>query len=55
MKVRNVSPLGDVEVLGRIVPAGDVFEVSDEQGAALITQPDNFAPVVEPKAKEATK
>lgn len=55
MKVRNVSPLGDVEVLGRIVAAGDVFEVSDEQAAALLAQPDNFAPVVEPKAKEASK
>ena len=55
MKVRNVSPLGDVEVLGRIVPAGDVFEVSDEQAALLIAQPDNFVPVVAPKAKEAAK
>ena len=55
MKVRNVSPLGDVEVLGRIVPAGDVFEVSDEQGARLLEQPANFVPVVAPEAKEATK
>lgn len=57
VKVRNINPLGAVEVLGRLVGAGEVFEVSDEQGALLLRQPANFQPADEsaPEAEEATK
>lgn len=53
MKVRNINPLGAVEVLGRLVGAGEVFDVSDAQGARLLEQPDNYQPMTE--AKEAKK
>lgn len=55
MKVRNISPLGAVEVLGRLVAAGDTFEVSDEDAARLLAQPDNFEAVPADPTKEATK
>ena len=55
MKVRNVSPLGEMYIRGRIVAAGEVFEVADDLGARLLEQPANFVPVVAPKAKEANK
>lgn len=47
MKVKNVSALGDLAVpaIGLAVLAGDVVEVSDEVGASLLEQPDNWAPV----------
>ena len=40
MKIKNVSPLGelDVTLLGRLVGAGEVVEVTAEQGGALIEQ-----------------
>lgn len=44
MRLRNVCPLGAVEVAGRVVEAGEVFEVSDEIGASLLRQPANFQP-----------
>ncbi len=56
MRVRNVCPLGAVEVAGRVVEAGEVFEVSDEIGASLLRQPANFQPADEAiKLKEAKK
>ena len=36
---RNINPLGAVEVLGRMVEAGEVFDVSDDQGAYLARIP----------------
>ncbi len=54
MKVRNINPLGDVEVLGRVVGAGEVFEVTDEQGARLLEQIDNYE-AVPATDKEAAK
>ncbi|MFE4469552.1 hypothetical protein ACFRFH_12125 [Leifsonia sp. NPDC056824] len=47
MKVRNVSPFGDLELplLNRIVEAGEVFEVPDEHGESLIQQSANFQKV----------
>ena len=55
MKVRNISPLGAVEVLGRLVEAGAEFDVSDEDAARLLDQPDNFEAVQAATTKEATK
>jgi len=45
LRFKNVSPLGDLEVpaLGRVVAAGEEFEVDDfEFGVALHWQPGNF-------------
>ena len=46
VKVKNVSPLGDLDVpaLRRIVAAGEVVEVDDELGANLLEQSANWAP-----------
>lgn len=51
MKVRNVSPLGDLEVpaIGRVVASGEAIEVPDPLGASLLEQPANWAPVKETK------
>jgi hypothetical protein len=40
MQIRNVSPLGalDVTLLRRVVDAGEVVEVTAEQGKQLIDQ-----------------
>ena len=35
----------DVVLLGQTVKRGDEVEVSDEHAKALLSQPDNFAPV----------
>lgn len=37
-----MCPLGAIEIGFRPVDAGEVFEVSDEQGALLLRQPANF-------------
>lgn len=39
-KIKNVSPLGDLEVvlLGRVVAAGEVVEVSNEHAKELTKQ-----------------
>lgn len=57
MKIRNVSPLGDVHVLGRIVAAGEEFEVADAAAEQLLAQPANFeaAKAPTPEPKEARK
>jgi hypothetical protein len=54
MKIRNVSPIGDLDfpMLGRIVAAGEVIEVPDEVGAALLDQPANWAAVKSPTKSE---
>ena len=45
MLIRNVNPLGEVDVplLGRIVAADEVVEVSDEDAAQLLPQASNWA------------
>lgn len=50
MKVKNVSPLGDLVVpaLNLVVKAGEVVDVSDDAGKSLLEQPENWA---DPKAK----
>lgn len=56
MKVRNINPLGAVEVFGRLVEAGEVFDVSEAQASRLLEQPDNYQSADEaPEAKEAAK
>ena len=55
MEVRNISPVGAVEVLGRLVDAGGTITVSDEEAARLLEQPDNFEAVPAATTKEATK
>lgn len=55
MEVRNISPVGAVEVLGRLVDAGATFEVSDEDAARLLEQPDNFEAVKAATTREAIK
>lgn len=53
MKLRNVSPLGAlwVQAVQRVVEPGEVFEVDDATGTALLDQPANFkaAPRSTPK------
>lgn len=46
MRLRNTNPLGDVDLplLGRVVAAGEEFEVDDEQGKALLEQVGNYEP-----------
>jgi len=41
-KIKNVSPLGDLDVplLRRIVPGGAVVDVADEHAARLLEQAD---------------
>lgn len=43
-----MCPLGAIEIGFRPVEAGEVFEVSDEQGAWLLRQPANFQPADSP-------
>lgn len=53
MKVKNVSPVGDLEVAlsggYQLVKYGDVIDVSDVVGASLCEQPTNWTPVKETK------
>ena len=56
MKVRNINPLGAVEVFGRLVEAGEVFDVPEAQASRLLEQPDNYQSADEaPETKEAAK
>lgn len=47
MKIRNISPLGDLEVpaLRMVVAAGAVIEAPDELGASLLEQSETWAAV----------
>lgn len=42
---KNVSPSGDLElpVVGRVIAAGEVFEVTDSVAPLLLGQPDVWA------------
>ena len=44
-KIKNVSPSGDLvlPLIGRVVKAGEVFDVTDEQAVVLLEQPTNWA------------
>ncbi|CAB4173528.1 hypothetical protein UFOVP1183_40 [uncultured Caudovirales phage] len=41
----NTNPLGEVDLplIGRSLARGEVFDVTDEQAAALLEQVDNYA------------
>ena len=45
-KVKNISPLGDVDVpaLGLSVKAGATIDVADDVAASLLEQTTNWAP-----------
>ncbi len=47
MEIRNISPLGDLDVvlLQRIVAAGEVVDVTDDQAVELCAGLANFEPV----------
>lgn len=47
MFIRNISPLGDVDVplLNQIVLAGDKVKVTKSQGEQLLLQTSNWEPV----------
>lgn len=55
MRLRNTNPLGAVELplIGRVLEPGDVFEIDDERGNALLEQAGNYELVREPKAPSA--
>jgi hypothetical protein len=44
IKIKNVSPFGDLEVplLGQVVAHGSIVEVTEEQGKILLGQEGNF-------------
>ncbi|KQR91289.1 MAG: hypothetical protein J0I33_00115 [Microbacterium ginsengisoli] len=46
-KFKNISPLGalDVPALGKVVAAGEEFEVTEDVAAVLAGQRDNFEPI----------
>lgn len=43
-KIKNVSPFGDLHVpmLNKIVEAGSIIEVSDDEAESLLLQEDNW-------------
>ena len=49
MRIRNVNPLGAVEfpLIRRVLEAGEVFEVPDPVGEALLLQLGNFEQVTD--------
>lgn len=53
-KFRNVSPLGDLEVpiLGRIVKAGETFEVPADLTESFAAQSDVWEPVTAKKGDD---
>ena len=53
-KFKNVSPLGDLEVpvLGRVVKAGEVFEVPADLGGSFAEQSDVWEPVTAKKGDD---
>lgn len=54
-KIRNISPYGDLDVplLGVIVPAGEVVEVTDEQAEGLLMQAENWEGVADAPPTDA--
>lgn len=52
--LKNVSPYGDLEIplLRRVVAAGEVFEVTDDQAERLAGQDENYQPATAPLKKK---
>lgn len=51
MRIRNVNPMGEVEVVAlghRIVAAGEVIDVPDAAALLLLDQIGNWAPEPDP-------
>lgn len=58
MKLKNCNPLGEVffPLIGKVLAAGEEFDIDDERGAALLDQAGNFELVPAPTRKStATK
>ena len=57
MQLKNVSPLGavDLPLIGRTLEAGEVFDVPDKVGNALLKQVGNYAEASKTEAKVADK
>lgn len=57
MRLRNINPLGAVEVplLGRVLEAGEEFDIDDEQGAALLDQVGNYEPAESDNKSDSDK
>jgi hypothetical protein len=56
MKVKNVSPYGDLDVpaLGKIIESGETVEIeNDEIALSLLAQTAHFAPVGQDTRKAA--
>lgn len=58
MRLKNTNPLGEVELplIGRVLAAGEEFDVDDEHGRRLLEQAGNYEKVTAAKApaKKAT-
>lgn len=52
--LRNINPLGAVELplIGRVLDAGEVFDIADDLGAALLEQVGNYELATEPAAPD---
>ena len=60
VQLRNTNPVGavDLPLIGRTLEAGEVFDIADDLGAALLEQLGNYetvkaAPVAAEKAVKA--
>lgn len=56
VQLKNINPLGavDLPLIGRTLEAGEVFDVPDDAGNALLEQVGNYATVTKAEAKAAT-
>jgi hypothetical protein len=54
--LKNVNPLGavDLPLIGKTLQAGEVFDIADDLGAALLLQVGNYEPATKAEAKAAT-
>lgn len=53
MRIKYVGPCGDgveIAATGQVVAKGEVVDVSDELGAGLLEQPENWQPASPAKA-----
>ena len=57
VQLKNVNPLGavDLPLIGRTLEPGEVFEVDDKVGKALLKQDGNYAEATKTEAKVADK
>ena len=57
VQLKNINPLGavDLPLIGRTLEAGEVFDVPDKVGNALLKQVGNYAEASKTEAKVADK